>query len=322
MTMIPRRVLPALGAALLARPALAQAQPWPNRPVRVIAPFAPGGSADTLGRLVAQDLTTALGQSFVVENRAGAGGVLGSQQVARSAPDGYTFVISGIASHVIAPASNANVGFDPIRDFAHVAFLGGPPCVLLVNAQLPARNLAEFVALSRTRPLSYASPGAGTHGHLFGVAFERAAGIRMEHIPYRGAGAALGDLIAGTVPAGSITLSSALGGIRGGQFRALAVTTPRRLPSLPEVPTYTEQGFDIVGMTWFGLSGPAGIPEPIVTALNREAVRIMTGPRMRERLDADAIETADYDAPAFTRFVEAEIARWTPIARAAGLSAG
>jgi len=316
---IRRRALSGLGAALLPRPAPAQA--WPNRPVRLIVPFAPGGSADTLGRLVAQELTARIGQSFVVENRAGAGGVLGSQMIARSAPDGYGYVISGIASHVVAPAVNANVGFDPIRDFTHVAFLGGPPTVLLVHAELPARSLAEFVALARSRPLSYGSPGAGTHGHLFGVAFERAAGIRMEHIPYRGAGAALADLIAGTVPVGSITLSTALGGIRAGQFRVLAVTTPRRHALLPEVPTYAEQGFDIVGMTWFGLSGPAGLPEPVVTMLNREVVRFMTGPRMRERLDADAMETAGMSPADFTRFIEAEIARWTPVARGAGLAA-
>jgi tripartite-type tricarboxylate transporter receptor subunit TctC len=314
---IPRRLLPAL---LLATPALAQA-PWPNRPVRVVAPFAPGGSADTLGRMVAQELTTSLGQSFVVENRPGAGGVLGSQMVARSAPDGYSFVISGIASHVVAPAINPNTGFDPLRDFTHVAFLGGPPTVLVVTASLAARTLADYIEMAkRPQGMSYGSPGTGTHGHLFGVALERAAGLRMEHIPYRGAGAVLGDLIAGTVPSASITLSTALGGIRGGQFRALAVTTPRRVGFLPDVPTFAEQGFpDLVGMTWFGISGPAGLPEPITTALNREAVRIMTGARLRERLDADAIESADFSAPDFTRFVESEIARWAPIARSAGL---
>ena len=319
---IPRRALLAAPALLLA--AKARAQPaWPARPVRIIAPFAPGGSADTLGRLVAQELTTTLGQPFVVENRAGAGGLTASLQVARTAPDGYSFVISGIASHVIAPAINPNAGFDPVRDFTHVAFLGGPPTVLVVNAALPARDLAEFVALGRAgRALAYASPGAGTHGHLFAVAFERAAGIRMEHIPYRGAGAALADIMSGAVPAGSFTLTSALGGIRGGQLRALAITAPRRVATLPDAPTFTEGGFpDITGQTWFGLSGPASLPEPITTTLNREAVRIMNSPRMRERLEADAIEPAEFSSPEFTRFVAAEVARWTPIARAAGLSA-
>jgi tripartite-type tricarboxylate transporter receptor subunit TctC len=312
----------AAGAALLARPALGQPA-WPNRPVRVVAPFAPGGSADTLGRLVAQELTGTLGQPFVVENRAGAGGVLGSQMVARSAPDGYTFVISGIASHVIAPAVNANVGFDPLRDFTHVAFLGGPPTVFVVHAGYPARNLAELVTIGRRAPVSYGTPGAGTHGHLFAVAFERAADTRMEHIPYRGAGSVLADLIAGTVSAGSFTLSSALPGIRAGQFRALAVTSARRLSILPDVPTFAESGYpEMVGQTWFGLSGPPGLPAPITTALNAEVVRAMNGPRIRERLDADAMETAEYNATAFTRFMEAEIARWSPIARAAGVSAG
>ncbi|WP_270933649.1 Bug family tripartite tricarboxylate transporter substrate binding protein [Falsiroseomonas oryzae] len=319
-----RRALFAVGGgALLARPALAQTGAWPNRTVRVIAPFVPGGSADTLGRLVAQELTTTLGQSFVVENRAGAGGVVGSQQVARAAPDGYTFVISGIASHVVAPVVNPNAGFDPLRDFTHVAFLGGPPTILVVGAQLPVHNLAEFIALVRAgRPMSYGSPGAGTHGHLFGVAFARASGLPLEHVPYRGAGGAVADLIAGNLPAASITLASSLAGIRAGQLRALAVTTPRRTAVVPDVPTFAEQGFpDLVGITWFGLSGPAGLPEPIVTTLNREVVRIMAGPRMRERLAADSFESGDYSAPAFTRFVESEIARWAPVARAAGLSA-
>ena len=322
MPNIQRRALLAAPALLLTARAHAQTN-WPNRPVRVIAPFAPGGSADTLGRLVAQELTTTLGQPFVVENRAGAGGVTGSAQVARAAPDGYLFVISGIASHVIAPAINPNTGFDPVRDFTHVAFLGGPPTVLVVNAALPARNLAEFIALGRAgRALSYASPGAGTHGHLFAVAFASAAGINMEHIPYRGAGAALADIMSGAVSGGSFTLTSALGGIRGGQMRALAITAPNRVTALPETPTFAEQGFpEITGQTWFGLSGPADLPEPITTALNRDAVRIMNSARMRERLEADAIEPAEFTSPEFTRFVAAEVARWTPIARAAGLSA-
>jgi tripartite-type tricarboxylate transporter receptor subunit TctC len=319
-----RRTL--LGASLATAalpPASAQTDGWPARAIRIIAPFAPGGSADTLGRLVAQELQQALGQSVVVENRPGAGGVLGSLAVARAAPDGYTFVISGIASHVVAPAINPAAGFDPLRDFAHVAFLGGPPTVFIVNNAIPARSLAEFVALAKAgQRFAFGSPGAGTHGHLFGIAFMRSAGFEMDHIPYRGAGAAIGDIIGGSVPAGSITLSSAAGAIRGGTVRALALTTATRTAAFPDLPSFTEQGYpDLTAMTWFGLSGPAGLPAPIVERLNREVVRAMALPRIRDRLEADATEAVSMTAAEYTRFIETETARWAPIARASGARA-
>ncbi|SFK28208.1 Bug family tripartite tricarboxylate transporter substrate binding protein [Falsiroseomonas stagni] len=322
MPLIRRRALLTLPLATAAIPARAQ-DAWPNRPIRITAPFAPGGSADTLGRLVAQELQTALGQSVVVENRPGAGGVLGSLAVARAAPDGYSFVISGIASHVVAPAINSAAGFDPIKDFTHIAFLGGPPTVFIVNNNIPARNLAEFVALARGgQRFAFGSPGAGTHGHLFGIAFMNAGRFEMDHIPYRGAGAAMGDIIGGSVPAGSITLSSAAGAIRGGQVRALALTTATRARAFPDLPTFTEQGFpDLAAMTWFGLSGPAGLPAPIVDRLNREVVRAMALPRIRDRLEADATEAVSMTAAEYTRFIETETARWAPIARAAGVRA-
>jgi tripartite-type tricarboxylate transporter receptor subunit TctC len=316
-----RRALLGTALAGLAMPALAQGtDAWPNRPIRIIAPFAPGGSADTLGRVVAQELSQSLGQSVVVENRPGAGGVLGSLQVARAAPDGHTLVISGIASHVVAPAINPQAGFDPIRDFTHLAFLGGPPCVFIVTNGVPARNLAEFVALAKGgQRFAFASPGAGTHGHLFGIAFMRSAGIEMEHIPYRGAGSAMGDIISGSVPAGSMTVSSAAGAIRGNQVRALALAVPTRSAVFPEVPSFSEQGYpDLAAMTWFGLSGPAGMPAPMVERLNREVQRAMALPRIRERLAADGTETILMTPAEYTRFIETETTRWAPIARASG----
>ena len=320
-----RRALLGTGlAAAFAGRAAAQSDGWPNRLMRIVAPFAPGGSADTLGRLVAQELQQVLGQTVVVENRPGAGGVLGSLQVARAATDGYTFVISGIASHVVAPAINPAAGFDPMRDFTHIAFLGGPPTVFIVNNAVPARTLPEFIALAKGgRRFAFGSPGAGTHGHLFGIAFGEAAGFEMDHIPYRGAGAAMGDIIGGSVPAGSVTLSSAAGAIRGGAVRALALTTAARTPVFPDLPTFTEQGFpQLSAMTWFGLSGPAGIPAPIVERLNREVVRAMALPRIQERLAADATESMAMTAAEFTAFIGTETARWAPIARASGASAG
>jgi tripartite-type tricarboxylate transporter receptor subunit TctC len=318
-----RAALAGAAAALLGMPAHAQGA-WPDRPVRIIAPFAPGGSADTLGRLVAQELQASLGQSFVVENRAGAGGVLGSAQVARAAADGYSYVISGIASHVIAPATNPAVEFHPIRDFTHVAFLGGPPIAFVVATNVPAATLAEFIALARGgRPFAFGSPGAGTHGHLFGVAIQQAAGITMEHVPYRGAGNAMADLMSGALPAGSITLTSAAAGIRSGRLRALGVTSARRVAAFPDIPTFAEQGYpDMVGQTWFGIAGPAGIPAPVATRLNAEVNRIMAAPAIEQRLTGEGIDWQAYDLPAYARFVEAEFERWGTIARAAGLRTG
>jgi len=219
---------------------------------------------------------------------------------------------------------NSATGFDPLRDFTHVAFLGGPPAVFVVADNVPARTLAEFVALAKggTR-FAFGSPGAGTHGHLFGVALGRSAGFEMDHIPYRGAGAALTDIIGGSVPAGSMTLGSAAAAMRSGRVRGLAVASPQRTSAFPDLPTFTEQGYpDLSAMTWFGLSGPAGLPAPMVARLNAEVVKAMALPRIQQRLEADSTESVAMSAAEFTRFVETETARWAPIARAAGVQTG
>jgi len=302
----------------------AAAQEWPARPVKIIAPFAPGGSADTLGRLVAIKLTEALGQQFVVENRPGAGGLLGSEMVARAAPDGYTLVVSGVASHVVAPALNPNLGFDPIKDFTHIALFGGPPDVLVVSKPTPARTLAEFIAYGKSNPgrLSYATPGIGTHGHLVAELLQQRAGFKMEHVPYRGAGQAVGDIVGNQIPSGSFTLTTASEHIRAGTIRALAVSSPKRLPDYPDVPTYTELGFpELVTVTWFSLSGPAGIPEAIVKKLNSEVIKALAQPDIRQRLSRDAIDPEPLDPAAFVRFIEEETKIWVPIARASGAKA-
>jgi tripartite-type tricarboxylate transporter receptor subunit TctC len=312
-----------LGAAL-ATPALAQQDAWPARPIRIIAPFAPGGSSDTLARIAAQEMTRSLGQSVVVENRPGAGGALGTQQALRAPPDGHTLVVSGIATLVVVPALNPAAGYDPLRDFAHIAFLGGPPTAIVVTNAHPARDLADFIRIARAGPpIPYGSPGAGTHAHLIGEAFAQATGARMEHIPYRGAGVAITDLIGGTLPAGAMTFSSAAGAIRAGQVRALAVTAPQRIAGFDTLPTFAELGFpQLTAMTWFSLSGPAGLPAPIVERLNREVQAAMVTPAARLRMEADAMQFLPMDAAAFTRFVEAEFARWAPIARASGATVG
>jgi tripartite-type tricarboxylate transporter receptor subunit TctC len=301
-------------------PALAFAQSWPAKPVRVIAPFAPGGTADTLGRIISSKLTETLGQNFVVENRAGAGGVIGSEIAAKAPADGYTFVVSGVASHVIAPAI-ARVPFDPLRDFTHIALIGGPPAVFAIHPSLPAKDLKAFLALAKTKPgeLTYGSPGNGTQGHLVAELFKRSAGIDIRHVPYKGASLAVVDVMAGHIHSISTTLTTASAQIRAGRLRALALSSAQRLPDYRQIATFRELGFpQLVATVWFGLSGPAGMPAEIVNRVNNEVRRIVQLPEVRERFRSEGIEPAPPDAKGFTTFVSAEIERWTPVVRASG----
>lgn len=289
--------------------------------MRLVVPFPAGGAADTLGRLVAGKLADVLGQTFVIENRAGAGGLIGAELAAQTKPDGYTLVVSGVASHVLAPALAAKAPFDPLKDATHIALLGGPPAVFAVHPSLPARGVREFVALARSRPgeLSYGSPGNGTMGHLVAERFKKLAGIQMTHVPYKGASIAVVDVMAGHIQAISTTLTTASAPIRSGRARALALSSSARLQDYPGVPTFREAGYgDLVATVWFGLSGPAGMPAEIVQRLNTEVQRILQLPDVRERLRPDGIEANSLNAEGFVRFVAAEIQRWTPIVRSSG----
>jgi len=304
--------------------ASAFAQNWPAKPVRVVVPFAPGGTADTLGRIVANKLSESFGQSFVVENRAGAGGIIGSELVAKSAPDGYMLVVSGVASHAVAPALSAKLPFDPVKDFTHIALFGGPPSVFAIHPSIPAKTLKEFIALAKAQPgaLTYGSPGNGTQGHLIAELLKQTAGINIAHVPYKGASGAVTDLIAGHIHAVSTTLTTAGAQIRAGRARALAISSAARLPDYPGVPTFRELGYpQLVASIWFSLSGPAGMPADIVTRLNTEVRRILQLPDVRERLRPDGIEPGTLDAKAFTEFVAAEVKRWGPVVRASGANA-
>jgi len=304
--------------------ASAFAQNWPAKPVRVVVPFAPGGTADTLGRIVANKLSESFGQSFVVENRAGAGGIIGSELVAKSAPDGYMLVVSGVASHAVAPALSAKLPFDPVKDFTHIALFGGPPSVFAIHPSIPAKTLKEFIALAKAQPgaLPYGSPGNGTQGHLIAELLKQTAGINIAHVPYKGASGAVTDLIAGHIHAVSTTLTTAGAQIRAGRARALAISSAARLPDYPGVPTFRELGYpQLVASIWFSLSGPAGMSADIVTRLNTEVRRILQLPDVRERLRPDGIEPGTLDAKAFTEFVAAEVKRWGPVVRASGANA-
>ena len=297
------------------------AQDWPTRTVRIVVPFLPGGTADTLGRLVAKNLTDQLTENFVVENRGGAGGAVGSDLVAKAQPDGYTLVVSGIASHVIAPHLPQGTPYDPQKDFTHIALFGGPPAVLAVNPKVQASNLKEFIALAKAKPgaLSYGSPGNGTQGHLVAELFKRVAGIDMQHVPYKGASAAVTDLMAGHIPAVSTTLSTAAGQIRAGRARGLAISAAQRLPEYPDLPTFAESGYpDLVATVWFSLSGPAGLPQPIVDRLNAEVRRALETSEVKEKLRHEGIAPNRFDAKEVAAYFADELRRWAPIVRASG----
>lgn len=295
----------------------AQEAPWPQRAVKVVVPYAAGGSSDTLGRLAALGLTEVFKQPFVIENKGGAGGIIGSQQVAKTAPDGYNLVVSGVGSHVIAPAENPKA-FDPIKDFTHIAILGGPPLVLAVNADLPIKDIKSFLDYAKRNPggISWGSPGKGTHGYLIGESFELITKTNMQHVAYKGAAPAVADLVAGHIQASFTTLSTASPHIQSGRLRALGVTSSKRMPDFPNVPTFAELGYPkLTSLTWFSLSGPAGMSPALVNRINLEVRKIMRSPHAQEQLAKSSMETFDWDVARFNQFFSEEIALLTPLVR-------
>ena len=297
--------------------AFAQDATWPNKPVKIIVPFAAGGSSDALGRLVANGLGDIFKQTFIIENKGGAGGVLGSQIVSKSEPDGYTLVVSGVASHVIAPLGNPKV-FDPLKDFTHIAILGGPPIALAVNASVSATDVKSFISMAKATPkgISWGSPGQGTHGYLIGEAFEVLTKTPMQHIAYKGAAPAVADLVAGHIPASFTTLSTAATQVKSGKVRLLAASSSKRLPAFPDVPTFTELGYPtLTGVTWFSLSGPPGMSPELVARLNAAVRKVMSSPQAQEQLLKTSMETFDFDVPRFNQFIAAEIKQWAPMVK-------
>jgi len=318
----------ALALTFAATPALHSqaiaADPWPAKPVRIIVPYAAGGTADLLGRMAAQKLTEVFGQQFVVENRPGAGGLVGSDLAAHAAPDGYTLEVSGVASHIMAPALKSGLSFDPVNGFTHIVLLGGPPDVIAVNKGVAAKTFADLVALSKgtTDGLSYGTAGIGTHGQLVCELLQKRVGFKMTHVPYRGGSAAITDLVAGHVPVACLTLTTASEQLRAGTIRAVVVSTPHRLADYPDIPTFAELGYpDLTASTWFALSGPLGLPPEIVERINAAIIRTFAEPDVRARLDRDAMALPPLSPAAFTAFFKEEAARWTPFARASGATA-
>ena len=289
---------------------------WPTRPIRIIAPSTPGGAADMFGRLLCEHFGETFHERCFVENRAGAGGMLGTAATAQAAPDGYTLTTSSTAYHVIAPAVSANPGYDPLKDFTHIAYVGGPPNVFVVNPALGVRSLGELAALGRRgEPIDYVSPGVGTLGHLLAESFAQKAGIKLQQIMTKGASQGMMDLVGGTVNVGTMTWTSALSQIRAAR---LSRSRSPRAQGWPNSRTadLQEQGYDeFTAVSWFALSGPAGLPNDVTERLNPAVAQMLQLPDMRKRLDRNAIETRMMSPEEFTAFVAGEIDKWAPVAK-------
>ena len=307
----------AIAGALLPFAAAAQAPEWPSRPVRFIVPYPPGGPTDIMGRIVAQAVQGPLGQPFVVENRAGANGLIGSEQAARAAPDGTTFLVNASA-HVIVPHLTPNMPIDVLADFAPVTNIAAVPLWLVVNPALPVRSVAEFIAYARPNPgrIAYASSSQGGAPHLAGELFKLMTGTDLVHVPYRGSGPAGQDLIAGTVQAMFDSVPASEGAVRDGRLRALGVTTKNRIAPFPDLPTIAEAGvpgYEI--STWYGIWAPVRTPPAIINRLQQAVAAAARNPETRARFDALGAEPVADSPEDYARFVRAEFDRWGKLVR-------
>jgi len=317
-----RRALTTLAAAAaLGLPGAARAEAWPDRPVRLVVPFPPGSISDALARLVTERLATPLGQRFVIDNRGGAAGGIGTEHVARSDPDGYTFGLASSGTHAANLALYRNIAYDPVRDFTAVAGLVTVPNILVVRPSLGVGTVAAFIALARAKPgeITYGSIGNGSSQHLAGTQFEQLAQVKLTHVPYRAVPPILLDMGAGRLDASFQLVPNVVEQVRSGSLRALAVATPARLPALPDVPTMTEAGlagFETAG--WFGVVAPHGTPQPIVRRLAAEIGAVLATAELRERFAAIGASPLPLGPDAFAAFIAAEVPRWRAIVQASG----
>jgi tripartite-type tricarboxylate transporter receptor subunit TctC len=309
-----------VAADLIVASATAREEKWPAHPVRILIPFTAGGTADALGRLAAEKLSIAFHEQFVPENKPGASGLIAAAEVANAAPDGYTLFVSGVGGLIVASAISANPPADAVTGYTHIAYFGGPPVVLVINNEIPAKDLKEFVAYAKANPgkINYGSPSPGSQANLAFSLFEKKVGIQLQSVAYRGASQAMNDLMGGHIAVTSTALTSAAGTIQGGKVRALAVTSRKRVPDYPNIPTFTEQGFpDLVAEVWFALSGPKGMPANIVKEINQAVVKGFQEADARQQLSRDAIDPEPYDPAAFAKFYASENDKWAPLAREA-----
>ncbi len=316
---LTRIVSAALLALAAAAPGALLAQAWPARPVKLIVPFPPGGTGDLLGRLAAKEMQTALGQPVVVENRAGAGGAVGSEAAAKSAPDGYTLVLSNIASHAIGPAVYAKMPYDALRDFTHIGLIAAVPSGIAVAANSPFKSLQDLLDKARTGPgaVRFGSNGNGTSSHAKLAILNRAAKVDITHVPYKGSAPATADILGGQIE-GLIAAVPDVG--RNERLRLLAITTEARAARWPDVPSVRELGLaPLIASNWFGISGPAGIPGLVADRLNAALVAALNTPEMIERLRDVGAEPNRLSRADYTAMVAADIARWRDVVRAANI---
>jgi tripartite-type tricarboxylate transporter receptor subunit TctC len=312
----------ALAACLLAWVGAPAAQPYPAKPVRLVIPYPPGGGSDTIGRPLAQKLAEGLGQQVVVDNRGGANGNIGMEAVARSAPDGYTLVFALSAQLAINPGLYQKLPYDPLKDFAPITLLGEGGYILVVHPSLPAKSLKEMLALARARPgqIAYSSSGNGSGGHLAIELMNSMAGIRMLHVPYKGGGPALMDLIAGQVQVLFATQLASWPHVQSGRIRALAVSTAKRPASVPDLPTVSEAGLPGYDSgVWYAVLAPAGTPRDIITRINGEAVRALNQPDYRGLLINNTIEPIGSPPERLTQYIRSELAKWARVIKAANV---
>jgi tripartite-type tricarboxylate transporter receptor subunit TctC len=316
----------ALAAVLLSGPVLGQTATadYPNRTIKIIAPVQPGGGVDLVARTVADRLGRALGVSIVVDNQSGGGGVVGSLATARAAPDGYTLMIGYVGTHGTNPAVR-KLPYDAIRDFTPIAMIAGTPNVLIVPPSIPVSTVAEFVAYVKANPgkLSYGSAGPGTLTHLAMEQLKVAANLDIVHVPYRGIGPAITDILGGQTQALFPGLAAALPHIKAGKMKPLAVTGTKRHPLLPDVPTFDESGYKgFDGVQWYGVVGPANLPAPIVKRLNDEIDKLLQSPDLAERLSGEALQPMPMTPEQFGQYMRDDIAKWSKLAKDRGIQIG
>lgn len=316
-----RRAMLASAAMLIAGRAQA-ADPYPNKPVRVIVPFAAGGGADVIARLVFTKLSIRLGQPFIIDNRGSAGGIIGTDAVAKAAPDGYTLLLGQTGPNAINPALFAKIPYDPVADFAPVIQLTAYPYVIVVHPSVAANNLQELVALAKGKPgaLSFGTAGMGSSGQLAAELFMRATDTKMTHVPYKGAGPALADTVANVVSLTFGDMASATPQVLSGRLRAIAVTGPKRSTLLPNIPTVAELGYSgFEALAWHGVYAPARTPADIVNKLNHELAMVLAEPEVREKLQKDGIDTIGASSASYDAYTRAEIKKWGTIVREANI---
>jgi tripartite-type tricarboxylate transporter receptor subunit TctC len=319
---LKRLALPASLAVAALMPALqAQAQPavWPTKPVKIVVTFTPGGAPDTLARILADKWGQTLGQTFTVDNKPGAGGNIGAEFVAKAAGDGSTLIVGTVGTHTINPALYPNLPYNPVKDFTPISFLASTPNLLVVNNAVPAKNVKELIELAKKQPLNFGSSGSGTSIHLSGELFNTMAGVKMQHIPYKGRAQAIPDLLGGRIQMIFDNMPSALPLVKSGELRAIGVTSTTRSAAAPHIPTLAEQGLPGFDSTsWFALLAPAGLPKDVQMRINAETARVLALPDVKEKLSTLGLDASPGTPEALTSLMQAELLKWAKVVKESG----